>query len=49
MQYAWYEIVGMSVLVGVIVFLVFRGLDMALERLLSVVADRRNRRENLRG
>lgn len=32
MQYAWYEIVGMSVLVGVVVFVVFRGLDMLLER-----------------
>lgn len=35
MQYAWYEIVGMSILVGVVVFVVFRGLDLVLERLLD--------------
>ena len=46
MSYAWYEIVGMSVLVGTIVFLVFRGLDMALERLLSIMADRRDKRDD---
>lgn len=44
MQYDWYEIVGMSVLVGVVVFIVFRGLDLALERLLEALATRRDRK-----
>lgn len=31
MQYEWYEIIAMAVLVGVITFVVFRGMDMLLE------------------
>lgn len=46
MQYAWYEIVGMSVLVGLIVFVVFRGLDLALEWLLKRLQARRDRLAN---
>ena len=30
-MYAWYEIAGLAVLVGIICFIVFRGLDLALE------------------
>lgn len=44
MNYAWYEIVGMSILVGIIVFLVFRGLDLVLDRLLDTMAARRDRK-----
>lgn len=31
MTYAWYEILGMAVLVGIVCFVVFRGLDLLLE------------------
>lgn len=44
MQYTWYEIVAMSVLVGAIAFIVFRGFDLALERLLEALAARRDRK-----
>lgn len=34
-MYAWYEIVGYAVIVGILCFIIFRGLDLVLERWLE--------------
>jgi hypothetical protein len=35
MQYAWYQILGFGLMFGVATFIVFRGLDLALESFLE--------------
>lgn len=42
--YAWYEMFGIMLGAGVAIWLVLKGLDLALERLLQGMADRRDRK-----
>jgi hypothetical protein len=44
MQYAWYQILGFGLMFGVATFLVFRGLDLALEAFLEKRQANRDRR-----
>lgn len=43
-SYAWYEMLGLMILAGVVIFAFARGLDLALERFLDVMAARRDKR-----